>query len=79
MTNDQKLSCTFTGLSVSRIGNKETVQDQHEYLKKLGGLALDAAYTAFRSVRVKLSLLANTRPDCLFENSELAQATEEFF
>lgn len=37
----------------------------------------DAPFPHFRSMRMKLAWLSNTRPDCLFEISQLAQVTEE--
>ncbi len=54
-------------------------QNQHFYLEKLEKLPLDASFTDFRSMRMRLAWLANTRPDCVYEISQLAQVTEERF
>ena len=35
MAEDQGLSCTFTGFSISRTLNNTIVQQQHEYLRRL--------------------------------------------
>ena len=79
MAEDQKLPCSFTGFSLGFEKGRTIVQDQHEYLKKLEKLPLTASFSQFRSMRMKLAWLANTRPDCLFEISQLAQVTEDMF
>jgi len=48
-------------------------------LRNLEALDKNASYSAFRSMRMKLAWLANTRPDCLFEISQLSQVTEDRF
>eukprot|EP00171_Calliarthron_tuberculosum_P004009 IDg4009t1 len=70
---------TFSGFSLSKGDDGCVLQDQHFYLKKLEVLPLGASFTAFRSMRMKLAWLANTRPDCLFDISQLAQVTEDRF
>ena len=77
MAEDQGLPCTFTGFSISRTVDNTIVQQQHEYLRRLEELPPDASFPHFRSMRMKLAWLSNTRPDCLFEISQLAQVTEE--
>ena len=42
-------------------------------------LPLYAALSEFRSIRIKIAWLANTRPGYLFEISQLAQITNEIF
>ena len=79
MAENEKIPCTFTGFSLSHNRDGEVIQDQHEYLKKLETLSLGASFGQFRSMRMKLAWLSNTRPDCLFEISQLAQVTEEMF
>lgn len=68
----QTLPCNFTGFSISRNEDENIVQCHHVYLKKLKKLPLDATYTSFRSMKMKLAWLADTQPDCLFETSQLA-------
>lgn len=79
MADEQNLPCTLAGFSISRKGNEVSVQYQHEYLKKLEKLPLDATYIAFRSAQMKLAWLADTRPDCTLEIFQMAQATEVLF
>ena len=79
MAEDQGLPCTFTGFSISRTLNATMVQQQHEYIRRLEELPPDASFSHFRSMRMKLAWLSNTRPDCLLEISQLAQITEEKF
>lgn len=77
--DDETPPCTFTGFALSRGKDGCLMQDQHGYLRKLESLPCDASFSEFRSMRMKLAWLANTRPDCLFEISQLAQVTETMF
>lgn len=52
---------------------------QSQYLKNMEFIPYDSSFKQFSSMRMKLEWLANTRPDCLFEISQLAQVTEEKF
>ena len=79
MAEDQSLPCMLTAFSLSRSTEGTTVQGQHEYLRKLEELPLEASFSHFRSMQMKLAWLSNTRPDCLFEISHLAQVTEEIY
>ena len=79
MADDQDLPCLFKGFSLSRHKDGTIIQDQHEYLKRLEELPADCSFNTFRSMRMKLAWLANTRPDCLLEISQLAQITERMF
>lgn len=79
MGPDETLPCTFSGFHLSRDESGTLQQNQHFYLRKLEQLPLDAKFQDFRSMRMKLAWLANTRPDCQFEISQLAQVTEERF
>ena len=76
---DETIPCTFSGFSLVCDGDGKLVQNQHFYLKKLERLPIHASSTEFRSMRMRLAWLANTKPDCQFENSQLAQVTEERF
>ena len=79
MAEDKRLPCTFTGFSLHQDKKGNIIQDQHQYLRKLEQLPLDSTFSEFRSMRMCLAWLANTRPDCLFEISQLAQVTQEIF
>ena len=48
-------------------------------MRRVEALPLNAKFTDFRSMRMRFAWLANTRPDCLFEISQLAQVTEDRF
>lgn len=83
---DENLAVTFTGSSQSRNVAESITQDQlfyfkinFFYLKKLEMLEKSASFREFRSMRMKLPWLFNTRPEYLFDISQLAQATKERF
>ena len=69
----------FTGFNVERLLDGKLAISQNRYLRKLEELPEDADFSAFRSMRMKLGRLANTRPDVLFEIATLAQVTEDHF
>lgn len=78
MGDDEHVPCTFSGFYLDR-KNGTLEQSQRSYLKKLESLPLQASFKEFRSMRMRLAWLANTRPDCQFEISQLAQVTENRF
>lgn len=79
MGNDETIACTFSDFSLVRDKDDNVVQNQHFYLQKPEKLPLDASFTEFRSMRMCLVWLANTRPDRQFEISKLAHVTVERF
>ncbi len=79
MTENQPLPCIFTDFSLHRDGDRIIHLEQHEYLRKLEHLDLSADFSSFRSMRVRLAWLANSRRDCFFEISQLAQVTEQMY
>lgn len=79
MDDDENLPVTFSGFTLARDKDGSIIQDQHIYLSNLEALDKSASFSAFRSMRMKLAWLANTRPDCLFEISQLSQVTEDRF
>lgn len=79
MGEDVVLPCDFSGFRLDFDENGDVTQTQRGYLKQLEPLPLDATYVQFRSMHMKLTWLANTRPDLMFEISQLAQVTEEVF
>lgn len=79
MAEDELLPCNFTGFSLRRGTGRDILIDQHAYLKNLEEIPLDAKFSRFRSMRMKLAWLSNSRPDCLFQISQLAQVTENAY
>ena len=53
--------------------------DQLFYMKKLEELELTSSFDQYRSMRMRLAWLANTRPDLQFEISQIAQVTAQRF
>ena len=77
MGEDEHVPCTFSGSSLARGKDGFMEQIQHFYLQKLERLYLEASFSEFRSMRMRFAWLANTRPDCQFEISQLSQVTED--
>lgn len=75
--DDEYLPCTFSGFHLEQDKDGCIVQHQNIYMQRLKALPLNATFTKFRSMRMRLEWLANARPDCLFEISQLAQVTED--
>ena len=78
-TSDDDELLTFSGFNISKIGEEGLAIDQTFYLKNLEQLQLDATYEDFRSMRMKVARMTNTKPDMQFEISQLAQVTQERF
>ena len=76
MGEDEHISRTFFGFSLARTKDRSLEQNKHFYMHKLERLHLEASFLEFRSMRMRLGWLANTRPDCQFEISQLAQVNE---
>lgn len=66
----------FTGFTVERDHPKLLIINQHRFLCRLEQHTLEAESSMFRSMRMRLAWLSNSRPDFLFEISQLAQVTE---
>lgn len=77
MDDDEELPSEFTGFVINSTKDNCLVTDQSKYLKNLECFPTDATFKQFRSMRMKLVWLAKTRPDCLFEISQLSQITED--
>lgn len=75
----QILPCSFTGFSLRCNKDNEVVQDQHDYIKKFEKLPIDASYSNFRSMIMRLAWHSNTIPDFSFKISQLAQVPEDMF
>ena len=76
---DEELPLTFAGIQLSKSPEKTICIDQSFYLRKLEELEKDATFPSFRSMRMKLAWLANSRPDICFAISQIAQVTEKVF
>jgi len=79
MAEDEFPPCTFTGfkLDVDEDGVLEV--NQHEYQQKLSRMPEDGSYRDFCSKRMQLAWLAHSRPDVLYEVSQLTQVTQSRF
>lgn len=78
MKEDSALPSAFTGFILDKRA-ADLLIDQKSYLRKLEKLDEGATFGQFRSMRMRLAWLANSRPDCLFEINQLAQITEHMF
>lgn len=79
MDKDEFLPTEFTGFEIKKNSYGEVVISQDHYLKNIFTLTSDASFSDFRSMRMKLSWLSNSRPDCAYNISQLAQTTEGYF
>lgn len=78
-TENARVPFEFTGFTVERLQDGKLAVSQNRYLRKLEELPEDADFSSFRSMRMKLAWLANSRPDILFDISTLAQVTKDVF
>ena len=78
-SGDDSLPLTFAGLTVSKKHEGFLTIDQTFYLQKLECIESTSTFANFRSMRMRVAWLANTRPDLQFEISRLAQVTEVIF
>ena len=53
--------------------------DKHSCLNTIRPMGSDSEWFEFASLRMNLSWLTHTRPDCAFEVSQMAQVTQENF
>ena len=78
-SGNDEIPLTFSGFNISKISEGELAIDQAFYLKNLEQLQLETTYPDFRSMRMKVAWMANTRPDMQFKISQLVQVTQERF
>ena len=76
---DNRPPFTFSGFNVSVTDNESLSIDQNLYRKQLEYFYNSSTFSEFRSMRMKLAWLANTRPDLQFAISQLAQVTQARF
>ena len=79
MADDEILPCTFTGFRLSYDSHHSVQLDQHRYVKMLRPLPEDGTYRDLASLRMQLAWLSHSRPDLLFEVSQLTQITADVF
>lgn len=79
MAPNNELPCVFAGFSIERDAYGTVILNQRDYIYALKILPEDATYRDFTSMRMKLAWLSHSRPDCLFEISQLTQVTKEHF
>ncbi len=64
---------TFAGFNITSNYEVPYTIDQTFYIRQLEELDLSASYPDFRSMRMRLAWLSNTRPELQFEISQLAR------
>lgn len=80
MDEDTEPPCTFTGFRLSRDNDGLLSLDQATYVRqKMSDLSADATFSDFASIRMKLAWLSHSRPDVMFEVSQLTQVTADMF
>lgn len=81
MSEYGKLSCFFSGFNLKHgVGTKSVSEmGQLAYVSSVKPLPIDASFSNFISICMKLACLGPTRPDGLFEVLQLAQVTDSVF
>ena len=76
---DEEIPCTFTGFRLSYDSRQAVQLDQCRYVEKIKPIPEDGTYKDLASLRMQLAWLSHSRPDLLFEVSQLTQVTEDAF
>ena len=79
MGDDERITWEFSGFRIEKDANGVVHNSQKQYLKQLDSLPFDAPISACRSMRVKLAWISYTRPDSMFEISQLAEVSNSMF
>ncbi len=79
MSEEDDLPCDFAGFKISGDKVNGFNVDQNQYLTNLEHLPITATFPDFRSMRMKLGWLRNSRADCAVQISQLAQVTDVIF
>ena len=79
MADNGSPPCTFNGFRLELGESSSLSTDQHSYVKGTLPLRLDARFSDFASLRMKLAWLTHTHSDCSCEVSQMAQVTRERF
>ena len=75
MDPDARLLCSLTGFRLQLSSSGTLELHQQHYVNSFSTLPEDALFSAFSSMPMKMAWLAHSRPDCLYEISQLAQTT----
>ena len=79
MAEDCSIPWNFVEFRVQK-GKDDTLElNQEEYVRKLRPMPTDGSYSEFASLRMKLAWLAHSRPDWMFEASQMTPVTRERF
>lgn len=73
---EDQLPCQFSGFTLSRKNGVPFKMDLNKYLSKLVVLLQTAIFWDFRSMRIRITWISNSRPHCLFSINHIAQVTE---
>ena len=79
MAENCSIPCNFVGFRLQKRKDDTFELSQEEYVRKLRPMPTDVTYSDFASLRMKLTWLAHSRPDCMFEVSQMTQVTRECF
>ena len=71
----EELPLTFAGINIQQKPDDSYALDLLFYHRKLEHLPAAAEFSEFRSMRMKLAWMINTRPDIAIDISQLAQVT----
>ena len=74
-SGDDETPLIFSGFRISVGADGTLTMEQSFYLKELEESGDESDFSSYRSMRMKAAWHANTRPDLLFEISQLAQIT----
>ena len=79
IAEDCSIPCNFVGFKLQK-GKDDTLElNQEEYVRKLRPMSTDGSYSEFASLHMKLAWLAHSRPDCMFEVSQMTQVARKRF
>lgn len=70
MGTEEEITCTFSGFSLSRDKEGNLEQNIHVDLQEIEKIPLDASFSEFRSIIMRLAWFEITRPDFIFEISQ---------
>ena len=73
-TGNQQAPFIFVGMLITESDNMHHI-DQDFYMNKVEQIPSNTEFSKLSSTRVRLAWLANTRPDIVFEISQIAQVT----
>ena len=79
-SGEKPLSFTFAGFNMHHSPDEPLSIHQAFHLKKLEEMVRQSSeFSDFRSMRMKIAWMSNTRPDLQLEISQLAQITQQHF